>query len=44
MEFQIIWFVLWGVLWMFYFMLDGFVMGCGMLHYLSAKVTGINGS
>jgi len=40
MEFQIIWFVLWGVLWSVYFMLDGFVMGCGMLHYLLGKNDG----
>jgi len=36
MEFQIIWFVLWGLLWAVYFMLDGFVLGTGMLyHYLA---------
>jgi cytochrome d ubiquinol oxidase subunit II len=40
MEFQIIWFVLWGVLWAVYFMLDGFVLGCGMLHYLLGKSDG----
>lgn len=32
MAFQITWFVLWGVLWAVYFMLDGFVLGTGMLH------------
>jgi cytochrome d ubiquinol oxidase subunit II len=31
MELQITWFVLWGVLWAVYFMLDGFVLGAGML-------------
>jgi len=36
MEFQIIWFLLWGVLWAVYFMLDGFVLGTGMVyHYLA---------
>jgi cytochrome d ubiquinol oxidase subunit II len=32
MTLQITWFVLWGVLWAVYFMLDGFVLGTGMLH------------
>ena len=32
MELQITWFVLWGVLWAVYFMLDGFVLGTGMLY------------
>ncbi len=32
MELQITWFVLWGLLWTVYFMLDGFVLGAGMLH------------
>ncbi len=32
MELQITWFVLWGVLWGVYFMLDGFVLGVGILH------------
>ena len=32
MELQITWFVLWSVLWGVYFMLDGFVLGTGMLH------------
>src|SRR5512136_821976 len=31
MEFQITWFILWGVLWAVYFMLDGFVLGMGIL-------------
>jgi cytochrome bd ubiquinol oxidase subunit II len=37
MELQITWFVLWGVLWGMYFMLDGFVLGAGMLHRVLAK-------
>jgi cytochrome d ubiquinol oxidase subunit II len=32
MAFQIIWFILWGLLWAVYFMLDGFDLGVGMLH------------
>ena len=32
MAFQIIWFILWGLLWAVYFMLDGFDLGAGMLH------------
>lgn len=32
MDLHILWFVLWGVLWAVYFMLDGFVLGAGMLH------------
>ncbi len=32
MEFQVIWFILWGTLWAVYFMLDGFDLGAGMLH------------
>jgi len=32
MDLHIVWFVLWGVLWGVYFMLDGFVLGAGMLH------------
>ena len=32
MEFQVTWFILWAVLWAVYFMLDGFVLGTGMLH------------
>jgi cytochrome d ubiquinol oxidase subunit II len=35
--FQITWFVLWAVLWAVYFMLDGFVLGIGMLHYIVGK-------
>jgi len=31
MELNIVWFVLWGVLWAAYFMLDGFVLGAGIL-------------
>ena len=31
MEYQVIWFVLWGLLWAVYFMLDGFDFGVGML-------------
>lgn len=34
---QIIWFVLWGVLWAAYFMLDGFVLGAGFLSGIIAK-------
>ncbi|MRR52955.1 MAG: cytochrome d ubiquinol oxidase subunit II [Deltaproteobacteria bacterium] len=37
MDFQITWFVLWGVLWAVYFMLDGFVLGAGMLHRFLGK-------
>lgn len=37
MELQITWFVLWGVLWAVYFMLDGFVLGSGMLQNFLAK-------
>lgn len=40
MELQITWFVLWGVLWAVYFMLDGFVLGTGILHNLIAKTDG----
>ena len=32
MAFQIVWFILWGLLWAVYFMLDGFDLGAGMLH------------
>lgn len=31
MEFQVIWFVLWGLLWAVYFMADGFDLGVGLL-------------
>ena len=37
MELQITWFVLWGVLWAVYFMLDGFVLGSGMLQSILGK-------
>ncbi|HVN72500.1 MAG TPA: cytochrome d ubiquinol oxidase subunit II [Desulfomonilia bacterium] len=34
---QITWFALWGLLWAVYFMLDGFVLGTGMIHNFVAK-------
>jgi cytochrome bd ubiquinol oxidase subunit II len=37
MDLHIIWFVIWGVLWGVYFMLDGFVLGAGMLHRVLGK-------
>lgn len=37
MELQITWFVLWAVLWAVYFMLDGFVLGAGMLQAVVGK-------
>ena len=37
MEFQVTWFILWAVLWAVYFMLDGFVLGTGMLHYFLTR-------
>ena len=37
MELQITWFILWSVLWAVYFMLDGFVLGTGMLYYILGK-------
>src|SRR5512133_1842344 len=37
MTLQIIWFVLWGVVWSVYFMLDGFVFGAGMLNSVLAR-------
>ena len=37
MELQITWFILWAVLWAVYFMLDGFVLGTGMLSAFLAK-------
>lgn len=40
MELQITWFILWGILWAVYFMLDGFVLGAGMLHGIVAKNDG----
>jgi len=32
MAFQIVWFILWGLLWAVYFMLDGFDLGAGILY------------
>jgi len=32
MSLQIVWFVLWGILWAAYFVLDGFDLGAGMLY------------
>src|SRR5512145_2379391 len=32
MNFQVIWFVLWGALWAIYFTADGFDLGSGILH------------
>ncbi len=40
MELQVTWFVLWGVLWTVYFMLDGFVLGAGMLHKFVGRTDG----
>src|SRR3990172_3706266 len=37
MEYQIIWFILWGLLWAVYFMLDGFDFGVGILHNFLGK-------
>ncbi len=37
MEYQITWFVLWGILWAAYFMTDGFDLGVGMLYNLLGK-------
>ncbi len=37
MEFQIIWFILWGTLWAVYFMLDGFDFGAGILQNFISK-------
>jgi cytochrome bd ubiquinol oxidase subunit II len=37
MELQVTWFVLWAVLWAVYFMLDGFVLGAGMLQAVVGK-------
>ena len=34
---QITWFALWGLLWAVYFMMDGFVLGTGMLHNFIGK-------
>jgi cytochrome d ubiquinol oxidase subunit II len=40
MEFQIIWFILWGTLWAVYFMADGFDFGVGILHSFIGKTEG----
>ena len=40
MEYQITWFVLWGVLWAAYFMTDGFDLGVGILYNLLGKDDG----
>ncbi len=40
MEFQVIWFVLWGLLWAVYFMLDGFDFGVGILSNFIGKTDG----
>ena len=32
MAFQVVWFILWGLLWAVYFMLDGFDLGAGILY------------
>jgi len=37
MTLQILWFILWGVLWIGYFVLDGFDLGTGMLYPFLAK-------
>jgi cytochrome bd ubiquinol oxidase subunit II len=37
MALQILWFVLWGLLWAVYFMLDGFDFGAGMLRNFLAR-------
>ena len=37
MVLQIVWFVLWGVLWAAYFMLDGFDLGAGALYNFLAR-------
>jgi cytochrome d ubiquinol oxidase subunit II len=37
MTLQILWFILWGVLWIAYFVLDGFDLGVGMLYPLLTK-------
>jgi len=34
---QITWFALWGLLWAVYFMMDGFVLGTGILHNFIGK-------
>ncbi len=40
MELQVTWFVLWGILWAVYFMLDGFDLGVGILMNFIAKNDG----
>jgi len=40
MEFQIIWFILWGTLWAVYFTVDGFDLGAGILHSFLGKNEG----
>jgi cytochrome bd ubiquinol oxidase subunit II len=40
MTLQILWFVLWGLLWAVYFMLDGFDFGAGMLRPFLARNEG----
>jgi cytochrome d ubiquinol oxidase subunit II len=37
MALQIVWFVLWGILWAAYFMLDGFDLGAGTLYSFIAR-------
>jgi cytochrome bd ubiquinol oxidase subunit II len=37
MRFQVFWFILWGILWTAYFMLDGFDLGAGMLYGFMGK-------
>jgi cytochrome d ubiquinol oxidase subunit II len=37
MTFAVIWFILWGVLWTAYFILDGFDLGAGMLYPFLGK-------
>ena len=37
MALQVLWFVLWGLLWAVYFMLDGFDFGAGMLRLFLSK-------
>jgi len=36
-DYQSLWFVLWGLLWAFYFMTDGFDLGVGILYPLLAR-------
>jgi cytochrome bd ubiquinol oxidase subunit II len=37
MEYQVIWFALWGILWAVYFMTDGFDLGVGILYPFLGK-------